>query len=164
MIYPSGDKIEAKVASKYSLVIAVSKRAKQLKEGAPKLIETKSTNPITIALEEIAAGKVQVTYPNPDGSPVQHSTGAAAALKNEQKRPVDTLNVTDIDDLLLDELDHEDLESEDTESEDTVGILEEYPLEGIDEDDETDITDLIGVDEDIDEADLVDQDDESEEL
>lgn len=35
-----------------------SKRAKQIKEGAPILIDTASTNHLTIALEEIAAGKV----------------------------------------------------------------------------------------------------------
>jgi DNA-directed RNA polymerase subunit omega len=41
-------------------VVLAAKRAKQIKEGAPVLIETASTNPLTIALEEIAAGKVTV--------------------------------------------------------------------------------------------------------
>ncbi|MDO8682937.1 MAG: DNA-directed RNA polymerase subunit omega [Armatimonadota bacterium] len=59
MIYPSGDKLEKVVESKYSLVVLAAKRAKQLREGAPKLIETSSTNPLTVALEEIAAGKVR---------------------------------------------------------------------------------------------------------
>jgi DNA-directed RNA polymerase subunit omega len=58
LIYPSADTIEDKVKSRYSLVILSAKRAKQIKEGAPILIETTSTNPLTIALEEIAAGKV----------------------------------------------------------------------------------------------------------
>ena len=58
MIYPSADTIEEKVKSRYSLVILAAKRAKQIKEGAPVLIDTLSTNPLTIALEEIAAGKV----------------------------------------------------------------------------------------------------------
>lgn len=60
MIYPSADIIEEKVKSRYSLVILAAKRAKQIKEGAPVLIDTDSTNPLTIALEEIAAGKVTV--------------------------------------------------------------------------------------------------------
>ena len=60
MIYPSADTIEEKVGSRYSLVVLAAKRAKQIKEGAPVLIETASTNPLTIALEEIAAGKVTV--------------------------------------------------------------------------------------------------------
>ena len=58
MIYPSADTIEDKVKSRYSLVILAAKRAKQIKEGAPVLIDTDSTNPLTIALEEIAAGMV----------------------------------------------------------------------------------------------------------
>ncbi len=60
MIYPSADTIEERVGSRYSLVVLAAKRAKQIKEGAPVLIETTSTNPLTIALEEIAAGKVTV--------------------------------------------------------------------------------------------------------
>ena len=63
MVDRSGDKVEGKVTSRYSLVIAVSKRAKQLREGAPRLVESKSKNHITIALEEIAAGKVEVVIP-----------------------------------------------------------------------------------------------------
>ena len=58
MIYPSADTIEDKVGSRYSLVVLAAKRAKQIKEGSPVLIETESTNPLTIAMEEIAAGKV----------------------------------------------------------------------------------------------------------
>ena len=58
MIYPSADTIEDKVKSRYSLVVLAAKRAKQIKEGAPVLIDTGSTNPLTIALEEIAAGMV----------------------------------------------------------------------------------------------------------
>jgi len=60
LIYPSADTIEQMVGSRYSLVVIAAKRAKQIKEGSPVLIETASTNPLTIALEEIAAGKVTV--------------------------------------------------------------------------------------------------------
>gem|GEM_PF-6327792 len=51
------------MSSKYSLVIAVAKRAKQIREGAPVLVESTSTNPIVIAMEEIKAGKVDVIEP-----------------------------------------------------------------------------------------------------
>jgi len=61
LIYPSADIIEKRVGSRYSLVVLAAKRAKQIKEGAPILIDTESTNPLTIALEEIAAGKVTVS-------------------------------------------------------------------------------------------------------
>jgi DNA-directed RNA polymerase subunit omega len=55
--------VENKVGSKYSLVIAVAKRAKQIREGSPALVECESINPIVIAMEEIAAGKVQIIIP-----------------------------------------------------------------------------------------------------
>ncbi len=62
MIYPSPDKIDAQVSSKYALVILAAKRAKQLKEGSRPRLPTDSTNPLTIALEEIAGGKVQFKF------------------------------------------------------------------------------------------------------
>jgi DNA-directed RNA polymerase subunit omega len=51
---------ESKPMSRYSMVVVAAKRAKQIKEGAPILIDTDSTNPLTIAMEEIAQGKVTV--------------------------------------------------------------------------------------------------------
>ncbi len=80
MIYPSADTIEDRVKSRYSLVILAAKRAKQIKEGAPILIDTDSTNPLTVALEEIAAGMVTATEPEaeimprakPDPNPRTH--------------------------------------------------------------------------------------------
>ena len=75
MIYPSADTIEDQVGSRYSLVVLAAKRAKQIKEGAPVLIDTASTNPLTIALEEIAAGKVT-------------SQGEAAMQATEDAAPV----------------------------------------------------------------------------
>jgi DNA-directed RNA polymerase subunit omega len=58
MIYPSADKIDEQIDSKYALVILAAKRAKLLKEGARPLIATESTNPLTISLEEIAGGQI----------------------------------------------------------------------------------------------------------
>lgn len=65
MIYPSADKLE-NWGSKYALVTLAAKRAKQLKSGAPPLIDTESRNPLTVALEEIAAGKVTCDVPDVD--------------------------------------------------------------------------------------------------
>ena len=79
MIYPSADTIEDKVKSRYSLVVLSAKRAKQIKEGAPILIETLSTNPLTIALEEIAAGKVTATEVDGDLVPQAAPEAAPAA-------------------------------------------------------------------------------------
>lgn len=79
MIYPSADTIEDRVKSRYSLVVLSAKRAKQIKEGAPILIETDSTNPLTVALEEIAAG--MVTAVEVDGDIVPTTVTPAAPLE-----------------------------------------------------------------------------------
>lgn len=62
MIYPSPDKIDKQIDSKYALVVLAAKRAKQLKEGSRPRLATDSTNSLTIALEEIAEGKVQYKF------------------------------------------------------------------------------------------------------
>lgn len=62
MIYPSADEIEKQVDSKYALVILAAKRAKLLKEGHRPRILTESTNPLTIALEEIAEGAITYQF------------------------------------------------------------------------------------------------------
>ena len=62
MIYPSADKIDKNIESKYALVILAAKRAKQIKEGARSRIHTESVNPLTIALEEIAAGEIKYAF------------------------------------------------------------------------------------------------------
>jgi DNA-directed RNA polymerase subunit omega len=59
MIYPSADKIEANIESKYELVILAAKRCRQIREGSRPRVETDSENPLTIALEEIAAGVIK---------------------------------------------------------------------------------------------------------
>ncbi len=79
MIYPSADTIEDRVKSRYSLVVLSAKRAKQIKEGAPVLIDTDSTNPLTIAMEEIAAG--MVTAVEADGEIVPATVMPAAPLE-----------------------------------------------------------------------------------
>ena len=73
MIHPKIDVLLEHVDSKYALVIAAAKRARQINdyhhqlgegsfEGfAPPLIESQSKNFLTMALEEIAEGKLKVS-------------------------------------------------------------------------------------------------------
>ncbi|MBI2264726.1 MAG: DNA-directed RNA polymerase subunit omega [Armatimonadetes bacterium] len=68
MTEPSVDALLPMVDCKFSLITMVLKRARQINNGAPKLIETDSIKPVTIALEEIAAGKIQLSRPK-DGAP-----------------------------------------------------------------------------------------------
>jgi DNA-directed RNA polymerase subunit omega len=54
------DKVPNQPKSRYSMVVLAAKRARQLKDGAPPLVEPTSTNLLTTALQEIAAGKIGV--------------------------------------------------------------------------------------------------------
>jgi DNA-directed RNA polymerase subunit omega len=160
MIYPSGDELEKRVDSKYSLVIAAAQRAKQLKTGARRQIDTRSTNYITIALEEIAVGKVRVITPT--------VAETAARIKKESEdrktpqRPSDILKVDNIDDLDFDAaLEHDDA---DLDSEEEDEVFEEYPLVPADTDENLDI-DGQPIDEDeIDEDEMAESEVESDEF
>lgn len=79
MIYPSADKLE-KLGSKYGLVVLAAKRAKQIKSGVQPLVDTDSRNPLTIALEEIAAGKITCDIPDTDYVAPTHAEPEVAQL------------------------------------------------------------------------------------
>lgn len=110
MIYPSADTIEDRVGSRYSLVVLAAKRAKQIKEGSPHLIDTLSTNPLTVALEEIAAGKVTIAVPalNDDNIASSNAGDAIGSVSAE---------------VLSDDTASNDLDSESTDASD--GLLAE---------------------------------------
>lgn len=56
---PSPDILNDFTHGKYVLSNLAAKRAKQLREGAPPLVSIESNHPLTIALAEIAAGKIK---------------------------------------------------------------------------------------------------------
>jgi DNA-directed RNA polymerase subunit omega len=56
---PSPDILNDFPHGKFVLSNLAAKRAKQLREGAPALVHVDSTHPLTIALAEIAAGKIK---------------------------------------------------------------------------------------------------------
>lgn len=58
MLKPPINELLAMVDSRYSLVIAVSKRARQIVDGERVLIETNSKKPVTIATNEFFQGKI----------------------------------------------------------------------------------------------------------
>lgn len=62
MFNPSAD-ILGKNFSRYTLVMVVAKRARQLVAGSPAKVKTTLTNPISIALEEVRAGKIKFEVP-----------------------------------------------------------------------------------------------------
>ena len=60
MLEPSIDELVEKVGSKYSLVVLAAKRARQLLDGDKPRIKPRSNKPVGIALEEIAAGVLEL--------------------------------------------------------------------------------------------------------
>lgn len=56
---PSPDTLNDFEHGKFVLSNLAAKRAKQLREGAPPLVNIESNHPLTIALAEIAAGKIK---------------------------------------------------------------------------------------------------------
>lgn len=61
MLYPSTKELLEKVDSRYTLVMLVSKRARQLVEGESPLIDAKTSKPVSIAVQEIADNKIFYT-------------------------------------------------------------------------------------------------------
>ena len=74
MIKPRVDKLLEHVDSHYAAVVVAAKRARQINsyyhnlgegtfdEFPPPMVETASKNYLTIALEEVAAGKIKYQY------------------------------------------------------------------------------------------------------
>ena len=74
MIHPRIDELLEKVDSRYALVIVAAKRARQINnyhhqlgegtfdEFPPPLVESRSKNYLTLALEEVSEGKIGYDY------------------------------------------------------------------------------------------------------
>jgi DNA-directed RNA polymerase subunit omega len=74
MIYPRLDDLLKNVDSRYAIVIVAAKRARQInnyhhqlgegtfEEVPPPLVESRSKNYLTMALEEVSEGKITYAY------------------------------------------------------------------------------------------------------
>jgi DNA-directed RNA polymerase subunit omega len=74
VIHPRVDQLLVHVPERYALVIAAAKRARQINnyhhqlgegtfdENPPPLVESRSKNYLTMALEEIQEGKIKYKY------------------------------------------------------------------------------------------------------
>lgn len=60
MVKPTVHELLGKVTNRYELVIATSKRARQLANGEEALTNKKEASVVTLAATEIAEGKVYV--------------------------------------------------------------------------------------------------------
>ena len=52
---------EPVVSSRYSIVMATSKRARQIIAGDEGLVDSKGKKPLSVAVEELNQGKVKIT-------------------------------------------------------------------------------------------------------
>ncbi len=59
MAFPSLEKALNKVSNRYLLVVLAAKRARQINRGAPPRVDTRQKKPTSVALEEVAAAKVE---------------------------------------------------------------------------------------------------------
>ncbi len=172
-IFPEADKLENLGISKYGLVTLAAKRAKQIKAGANLLIETTSRNSITIALEEIAAGKITTEVLDSDEPRKTAEELELAELlplgKADEDSDEEDSDITPT----ADDLDIE--EEEEEEEEDVIpldlGLVDDETDDGDDEseeeeeksDEEIDLGDIEIDDSDDDTEDTDDSDDEEEE-
>lgn len=63
MIEPPVDQLIKKEHSRYGLVLAVSKRARQLVDGAVPTVDAGKKKPLAIAIEEIYTDKIVAKFP-----------------------------------------------------------------------------------------------------
>lgn len=132
-----------RVGSCYSVVVAAAKRAKQIKDGAPPLVQSDSRNPLTIALHEIAVGLVEITEPiAPSEQPDMVDIADNAVLAGEPALP--DLPLLDLSETLGEEvleaeaaLAEEDEEDEDADSDLDIDLEDDLDDDS-DEDDSED--------------------------
>ncbi len=61
MVKPTVGELLTKVDNRFRLVIATSKRARQIATGSEVLTDKNDESPVTLAADEIAEGKVEVS-------------------------------------------------------------------------------------------------------
>ena len=63
IVKPTVTELLKKAKNRYELVIATSKRARQIADGAEVKTDVKEESAVTLAANEIAEGKVQIIEP-----------------------------------------------------------------------------------------------------
>jgi len=119
--FPIEDLVD-RIGNRYAIVVAVAKRARQLKAGAKPFVKIESNSPTTIALHEIAAGYVQI-----EDAPLPEAVEEAASDDSAELLDAAIADIDEDEDEAEDEVedDDEDDEDEDDEDEDEDGDEEE---------------------------------------
>ena len=82
MLYPSINEIKHKADSRYTLVILAAKRARDIVDGKPALVDCKVNRPVSIAAKEINEDMIKVRYPEED--PVVEEEAEEASEEAEE--------------------------------------------------------------------------------
>jgi DNA-directed RNA polymerase omega subunit len=151
-ILQSTDALEERIGNKYSLVIVSAKRARQLKDGHPPLVQDTSPNPLSVALSEVAAGKLESIAPPEEEivpAPREMISSLVAGTDFDLDEDVDLEETDAMDDLAALLVGDEDDEEDEAE--------EAAPVA----DDAEDDSDAADDSEDADEADDADETDDA---
>lgn len=70
IVKPTVTELLKKAKNRYELVIATSKRARQIASGAEVETDVKEDSPVTLAANEIAEGKVEIIEPGKEDEEV----------------------------------------------------------------------------------------------
>ncbi len=134
---PSPDTLNAFEHGKFVLSNLAAKRAKQLLEGAPPLVQVESRHPLTIALAEIAAGKIKAVMPTPEEQAAMAEAEAALLLDETLADELGLLLPS------IDELEEEGatLEEDEDESEDEEAAQSLSDLVGEEDEESTEVSD-----------------------
>ena len=88
MIYPSINEIKHKADSRYTLVILAAKRARDLIDGKPALVDCKVNRPVSIAAKEINEDMIKVRYPEDRVEEPEEAETEEAAEETEEAEEV----------------------------------------------------------------------------
>ncbi len=67
IVKPTVQELLTKAKNRYELVIATSKRARQISNGAEVKTKVKEESAVTLAANEIAEGKIDIIEPDEEG-------------------------------------------------------------------------------------------------
>ena len=143
MFQSTSDLVE-RIGSSYVLALMAAKRAKQLKEGAPPLVDSDSNHSLTIALAEIAQNKVRPVLDakteETDHEPTPEETlmalEAAVALPALDIEEETLAATADIRSLLEDDEEAEEVAVDEEVADMSVLLDDEETAESDDEDEE----------------------------
>lgn len=83
-ILPNPDVLNEAEYGRFILTNLAAKRAKQIKEGAPPLVRIDSSHPLSIALAEIAAGKIKPLVGEEAEAAMAEQMGALEEMERER--------------------------------------------------------------------------------